>query len=109
MDPQLAEAINSAESRISFTNQQESLRARTRQSFSYFLNGGSFTISQQLISFLSTLCTLGRTSGVLLDDYDNAIRIDDIPQFLNDVVDKYFDVTNQYYMDLAKLKKTRGK
>lgn len=109
MDVRLQEAINAAEYRLSYENQQKTLKDRTDQQLMFFVNGGSFTITYQLISFIHVVCSKGRTQGVLIDDNGIPIRIENIPEFADNIIEKYFDITNQYHADLAKLKKSRGK
>jgi len=107
LDPALQAAITSANNRISFTTQRDTLKIRLQQDLMYFIEGGTFKITPELISFVYIMKSAG--SIVLIDLNDNPIKINDIEQFYDGLVTKYFEVTNQYLFDLAKLKKSRAK
>ena len=55
------------------------------------------------------LCTKGRTSGVvLLDANENPVLVDDLEVFREELFQRYFEVTNEYFDQYQKIKKSRS-
>jgi SHS2 domain-containing protein len=46
-------------------------------------------------------------SAVLLDVYNNPIQIENLADFLEELISRYFEATNEYYADYSKLKRSR--
>ena len=74
---------------------------------SYSTNGGTFEISQMLISFVQTLITQGYSKAVLLDVYNNPVEIVGLDDFLDEILSRYFEATNEYHAEYSKIKKSR--
>jgi hypothetical protein len=50
-----------------------------------------------------------RTTGVvLLDQNENPVLIDNLENFLNEILDRYFTATNEYFEQYQELKKSRS-
>jgi len=72
------------------------------------INGGTFTISRELITFVDSLIRQDYTEEVvLIDNFQNPIMIEDLKSFLEDITSKYFEVTNDYHAEFVKLRKAR--
>jgi len=106
MSAKLTKALEFANYRITLNNQQQALKARVQNLLSYSTNGGTFAIDRTLISFCSTLLTQGIKESVLLDIYDNPIRVD-LQVFYNEILSRYNETTNEYYLEYEKIKKAR--
>lgn len=106
MSTKLSKALEFANYRVTINNQQEALRAKTQSLLSYSTLGGTFTIDRTLISFCKTLLHDGNTSAVLLDIYDNPIKVD-LEEFYEEIVGRYNEVTNDYFVEYEKLRKAR--
>ena len=51
----------------------------------------------------------GRADNIpLLDINDNPILVEDLNEFKNLLLDKYFDVTLEYYREYQKIKRSRS-
>ena len=72
----------------------------------YSINGGTFQIDQVLISFVKTLLDQEHTEAVLLDIYNNPIKVE-LEEFLEEITSRYFEATNEYHAEYEKLKKSR--
>ena len=70
-------------------------------------NGGIFYITRNFLSFLTLLNDSEPESVVLLDDREVPILIDNFSEFRNSAIQKYFRVTNQYYLDFEAIRKKR--
>ena len=108
MDEKLAKAFNSANLMAVLNIQKQVLKEEFYQNLIYYHNGGVFTLSKELITFVKTLLDLNNTADiVLIDDTDTPIAIADINAFLNDIVSVYTGAINEYYTKFSNLKKSR--
>lgn len=106
MSTRLTQALEFANYRVILNNQQAVLRARTQSLLSYSTNGGTFTIDRPLINFCRLLLEEQQTDAVLLDIYNNPIKVD-VKSFYDEILSRYFEVTNDYYAEYEKLRKSR--
>jgi hypothetical protein len=108
MTTNLEKALEFAKYRATINNQHTALKAKTEALLSYSVNGGTFTIDRELISFVHCYCTDGKGKAlVMLDIYNNPIKIDDLPEFLSEITSRYAEVTNDYHAEYQKLRKAR--
>lgn len=109
MEEQLQKALDFSNYRQSFSIQRKTLKEKIDAKLTYGTNGGIFKIDRSLITFVQMLIDQGRTSGVpLLDINDNPILIDDLNQFKDEIMDRYFASTLEYYEQYQELKKSRS-
>ena len=106
MSTRLTQALEFANYRVTLNNQQAALRAKTQSLLSYSINGGTFTIDRTLLNFCKLLLDDQQADAVLLDIYNNPIKID-IKSFYSEILSRYFEVTNDYYAEYEKLRKSR--
>ena len=106
MIARLTKALEFANYRVTLNNQQAALKAKTQSLLSYSINGGTFTINMELINFTKLLIAEGAENAVLLDIYQNPIRIELSP-FYKEILSRYYEVTNDYYAEYEKLRKAR--
>ncbi len=106
MSTRLTQALEFANYRVTLNNQQAVLRAKTQSLLSYSINGGTFTIDRTLLNFCKLLLEEQQTEAVLLDIYNNPIKVE-VKTFYDEVLSRYFEVTNDYYAEYEKLRKSR--
>jgi hypothetical protein len=106
MSTRLTKALEFANYRTTLNNQQSQLKAKTQSLLSYSINGGTFTIDLTLITFCKHLIDDGQTDVVLLDIYNNPIKVN-VETFYEEIYSRYFEVTNDYYVEYEKLRKAR--
>ena len=106
MNTRLTQALEFSNYRTTLNNQQAQLRAKTQSLLSYSINGGTFSIDLPLITFCKQLLDLTHDSVVLLDIYQNPIKVD-LKDFYDEILSRYFEVTNDYYVEYEKLRKSR--
>lgn len=106
MSTRLTKALEFANYRTTLNNQQAQLKAKTQSLLSYSINGGTFTIDLQLITFCKQLIDAEVETVVLLDSYQNPIRVE-VLSFYEEIFSRYFEVTNDYYAEYEKLRKSR--
>lgn len=102
----LTKALEFANYRVTVNNQISILKSKTESLLSYSVNGGTFTINPALITFCKQLLDSNHTEVVLLDIYQNPIKIN-LEIFYDEIISRYFEVTNDYYVEYEKLRKSR--
>ncbi|MDA7807164.1 hypothetical protein N8955_00340 [bacterium] len=107
MTSKLTKALEFSNYRLTLNIQQNALRSKVQTLLSYSTNGGTFEISQMLISFVQTLITQGHSKAVLLDVYNNPVEIVGLDDFLDEILSRYFEATNEYHAEYSKIKKSR--
>lgn len=105
-DIKLSKALEFANYRTTMNNQQAQIRAKAQSLLCYSINGGSFNIDRGLITFCKMLKDSGTESAVLMDVYDNPVLIE-VDSFLDEILSRYFEVTNDYYIEYEQIRKSR--
>lgn len=109
MQEQLKKALEFANYKQTLSIQRKTLKEKIEAKLTYGVNGGIFKINRELLNFVQTLCNEGRTSGVVfLDINENPILIDNLEDFKNEIFDRYFTATNEYFEQYQRLKKSRS-
>jgi hypothetical protein len=106
MSTKLTKALEFANYRVTINNQKAALLAKTESLLSYSLNGGTFTIALQLLTFCKQLIDEKETEVVLLDIYKNPILVE-LESFYEEIRSRYFEASNEYYVEYEKLRKAR--
>ena len=109
MQEHFAKALDFANYQQTFSIQKKTLKERSEAKLTYGTNGGIFRIDRDLLTFVEILITKGRIrSVVLLDINENPILIDDLTVFRDQIFDRYFQVTNEYFEHYQNIKKSRS-
>jgi hypothetical protein len=109
MDQQLKDALDFANYQQTFSIQKKVLKERISAKLTYGFNGGLFRIDRPLLTFVDMLCAKDRTSGVvLLDANETPVLVDDLEEFRDEIFRRYFEVTNEYFEQHQKIKKSRS-
>lgn len=109
MDERLQKALDFSNYRQTFSIQRKLLKEKIEAKLTYGFNGGLFKIDKTLMTFVQMLCDQDRTSGVvLLDSNDNPILVDDLLKFKEEIFDRYFSSTFEFYEEYQKIKKSRS-
>lgn len=109
MDHQLKRALEFSNYRQSFAIQRKSIKEKIEAKLTYGHAGGIFKIDRGLLTFVQMLIDQGRTQGVpLLDANENPILIDNLLEFRDEILDRYYTSTLEYFEEYQKLKKSRS-
>tara|TARA_B100000963_G_C22272706_1_gene513481 strand:- start:243 stop:626 length:384 start_codon:yes stop_codon:yes gene_type:complete len=103
----LERALEFSNTMQTFNLNKNNLKVKTQNLLSYSSYGGTFKVSQELIGFMSTIVSAGKTEVILLDKNDIPVKIEDTTKFLEDISSLYFEVINEYYNDYQKLRSSR--
>ena len=73
----------------------------------HYVNGGKFNVNRELINFCNTLIQNNQSSSILLDDNNSPIEIENLQDFLDEILNIYSTNANAYLQKFNELKKTR--
>lgn len=108
MDDRAQKALDFAHYRSTLQTQREHLRFRLAETLIHAANGGTFTVTRDLCTFVDLLIRNGQTEAVLIDDKNNPIAIADLSKFLSDILAIYNEATNAYRSGWEKLRAARS-
>lgn len=108
MDDRLAKALEHANYRATLATAKKNLELKYQNGLIFAHNGGSFTVTKELINFVDYLIRQDNDEAVLVDDRNNPIRIDDLETFLSSITSVYYKAVNSYYAEYEKLRKARN-
>lgn len=108
MDDKLKKALEFSNYMIALDNQKRILKEQYESNLIYYTSGGRFTVTKELISFCQSLINLEQTNAVLVDDNHLPIAVENLQEFLLEVVNVYFTATNQYLTEYNKLKTNKS-
>ena len=107
IDSRLNDALAQANFRIAISNQRANARLKLQKNLMYSINGGTFVVSSELISFISALLSHGKEEAVLLDIKLNPIQISDLSEFLDNIMQLYYECTNDFLTEFKSISKNR--
>jgi hypothetical protein len=107
MDDRLQKALSFSNYQFTLTNQRKMLREKLDSSLLYGYNGGIFKVDESLISFVNFLSDQERANIPILDSNKNPILIENLKEFLNEILNVYFSAVLDYYNEYEKIKKNR--
>jgi hypothetical protein len=97
MDERIEKAFSVANYMATLSNQRRIILEEYNQNLIYYINGATFKISYELISFVKVLIEVGNTKDVILIDNNNfPILIEDLEEFLNSLVAQYLETVTTY-------------
>lgn len=109
MDERLEKALNFSNYMVTLNNQKRVLKERFREQTVYYYQGGQFTVSKELMTFVSMLIEQGNdTDIVLVDDNETPIMVSDLTDFQSNILNTYFTAANEYHAEYEKLRKNRS-
>jgi len=109
MNEQFQQALDFANYRQTLSSQKRLLKEKAEARLTFGYNGGLFKIDQTLLNFVHTLIDMGRTHNVvLLDSNDNPVLIKDVEVFKDEVFDRYFTTSFEYYEEYKEFSKKRS-
>jgi hypothetical protein len=108
MDQRLEKALEFSNYRQTLALQRKNLKERISGKLTYGHAGGIFKIDQSLLVFIQMLIDRGRTKDIpILDLNENPVLIPDLEKFKDEIFDRYFSATYEYYIEYEKIKKSR--
>jgi hypothetical protein len=108
MDERIEKAFLVANHMATLSNQRRIILEEFNQKLVYYINGGTFKITPELISFTKITLDFGHTTDVAFVDANNfPIVIADVQEFFDNIVGTYFEVLNEYSAKFTEIKSKR--
>lgn len=108
MDERLEKSFAIANYMSTLSNQRRIIAEEFDQSIVYYINGGTFKISPELISFTKSMIDLEYTYDVPFVDVNGfPIVVPDVQKFFDEILLQYMTALNQYSVKFADLKSKR--
>ena len=108
MDERLEKALDFSNYMLTLNNQKRLLAEKYQEELLYFYNGSQFTITRELITFVSTMVSADQDELVMIDDNNFPCLIEKLDEFYADVVNVYMSASNNYHAQYLKLQKNRS-
>jgi hypothetical protein len=108
VDERLKKALDISNYMVTLNNQKRLLKEKFYENLVYFDSGSQFIVTQNLITFVKLLVESGYdTDVVLIDDNDIPVKISNLQDFYQNILDVYFRSANEYMNEYEKIKKSR--
>jgi hypothetical protein len=108
LDKALEKAFEISNYMATLASQKQIYKEEFYQNLIHYQNGGSFSVTRELINFVKTLIDLGHdTNTVVIDDNDIPIEIEDLKAFQEQLISVYYGAVNEYYSKYSLLKTKR--
>lgn len=108
MDERIEKAFGVANYMATLSNQRRIILEEFNQKLIYYINGGTFKITPDLITFTKTMLDIGHETDVQFIDQNNfPVLIADVTAFYETIVEIYFQSINEYAAKFAEIKSKR--
>lgn len=109
MDDILKKSLDFSNFQASLSTQRKILKEKLDAGLTIGYSGGIFKIDSSLITFVQFFIDQQRTSGIpIIDSNGNPVLIDDLQDFKEKILDRYFSSVFEYQEKYEKIKKTRS-
>jgi hypothetical protein len=109
VNKKLEQAFDIANYMTTLASQKQIIKEEFYQNLLYYYNGGVFKVTPELISFVRTLIDLNKDlSPVLVDDNAIPVNVNDLTQFLSNILSVYNSAVNEYYTKHEQIRKSRS-
>jgi hypothetical protein len=108
MDERLEKALDFSNYMLTLNNQKRLLAEKYQEGLIYFHNGSQFTVTRELITFVSVMISAEQDEVVVIDDNSIPCLVNDINEFYGELLNTYTTASNDYYTEYTKLKKNRS-
>lgn len=109
MDERLKKALDFSNYMITLNSQKRILKEKYREQIIFYHNGAQFTVTKELMTFVTMLIENEYDEDVVLvDDNETPVMIADLNDFLSSIMNVYFSATNTFHAEYDKLKHNRS-
>jgi hypothetical protein len=109
MDPRLEKALEYSNYKRTLAVKRQTIKEKLESRLIYGFAGGIFKIDQSLMNFVQMLVDQDRKTGVpIIDSNGNPILIADLVKFREEIFDRYFQATLEYFQEFENIKKSRS-
>ena len=108
MDERLEKALDFSNYMLTLSNQKRLLAEKYQESLIHFYSGSQFTLTRELITFVSVMVSADQDEVVITDDNNIPCMVEDLDIFYSEIMNKYTIASNDYFTAYADLKKNRS-
>jgi len=109
MDERIEKAMAVANYMATLSNQRRAILEEYNQKLVYYINGATFRVDYNIINFAKNLVDLGHTESVAFVDANNQpVIIEDVQDFLDNLLSVYFEAVNEYQNKFSEIKRKRN-
>ena len=108
MDDRLEKALDFSNYMLTLNNQKRLLSEKYQEDLIHFYNGSQFTLSRELITFVSAMMSADQDEVVIADDNNIPCMVEDLDIFYSEIMNKYTIASNDYFTAYVDLKKNRS-
>lgn len=108
MDERLSRALQFSNYRQTLHIQKQNLIQRMRNQRTVLFNNGMFIADPTTIAFVKALIDQGYEEAIVIDSKDIPIKVQDLKDFLDKLMDANFKATNEYFVANEKVKRSRN-
>jgi hypothetical protein len=107
MDEHVEKAFQTANYMATLNNQRNVAFEEFQQSLIHYINGSSFQISLELMTFVKSLIDSGNLNCILIDINQIPVNIENLKGFYEEISAQYFKASNEYFSKYSELKSKR--
>ena len=108
MDERLKKALDFSNYMVTLNNQKRVLKEKYFESRIHYFNGGQFSVTRELLTFVGQLCDKGDNANIpIIDDNDVPTKVVNLDEFYDDILDIYFTASNEYHQEYEKIRSKR--
>jgi hypothetical protein len=97
MDERIEKAFEVANYMATLSNQKRIILEEYNLKLVHYVNGASFKVTPELITFTKTMLDIGHTTDIAFVDVNNfPVLVPDVQEFFDRIVSIYFEATNEY-------------
>jgi hypothetical protein len=109
MNDKLEKALEFSNYKKTLAVKRQTIKEKLESRLIYGFAGGMFRIDQSLMNFVQMLLDQDRKTGVpIIDSNGNPILIADLVKFREEIFDRYFQATLEYFQEFENIKKSRS-
>lgn len=108
MNEVIEKAFDVANYMATLSNQRRLILEEFNQKTIFYINGATFKLNPELITFTKLVLDQGFTDVAFIDANNFPVIIEDVEKFYNDIVTTYFESLNDYAVKYADLKNKRN-
>lgn len=108
MDEKIEKAFEVVNYMATLSNQRKILAEEFNQNLSFYINGATFKISPELISFTKVILDSGNIKNIPFIDSNNLpVMIEDVAEFYDKILEQYLKELTDYADKYATIKSKR--
>tara|TARA_B100001057_G_scaffold83080_1_gene78693 strand:+ start:473 stop:820 length:348 start_codon:yes stop_codon:yes gene_type:complete len=108
MDERLEKALEFSNFIETQNNQKNIFFKQFQEDCVYYKDGTKFSVTKELIAFLSAMANLKQEGLVLLDDNNIPIQIDNVDEFQKNICSVYLIAARKYFKSYDSIKLNRS-